>query len=212
MNNVHLNKNIESGMFSHLKGLNTSPQNDLKQAPKQFVQRHNLLDFAEIRTRIQTACDDFELLEKPMSLLLIAIDDLESLMENYGEYTAAHVRDFVAKSLFSTCHTIYGSRYHVSLGEYVEGRLLMLLPEMVGANALDFAEILRKGVSESEFAWQSQKMHITVSIGLVHKPGHNGNQDLMILQADHACSEVMKVGGNRVCLARSACRLRFIEK
>lgn len=211
MSNVHFGKNIESGMFSLLKGLATNTQSS-EITPKQFVQKHTLLDFAEIRTRIQNACDDYELLEKPMSLLLIAVDALPSLMDNYGEYTATHVRDFVAKSLFDTCDSIYGSRYHASLGEYVEGRILMLLPDMVGANALDFAEILRKGVSDSEFVWQSETMRITVSIGVVHKPGHNGDQDLLILQADHACSEIMKGGGNRVCLACAACRLRIVEK
>jgi diguanylate cyclase (GGDEF)-like protein len=210
MNNLHFNKNIDSGMLSALKGL--AAPHSVEVSPQQFVHKQTLVDFGEIRSRIEIACDEFELQEKPMSLMLIAVDDMDKLIENYGEYTANHVRDFVAASLFNTSKEVYGARNHFTVGEYVQGRLLMLLPEMVGATALEFADALRKGVCATEFNWQSEQLRITVSIGLVHKPGHNGNHDMLILQADHACSEVMKAGGNRVSLARAACRLRIVTE
>ncbi len=210
MNNLHFNKNIESGMLSALKDL--AAPHPAEVSAQQFVHRQTLVDFGEIRNRIEVACDEFELQEKPMSLMLIAVDGIDKLIENYGEYTANHVRDFVAASLFSISRDVYGARNHFTVGEYVQGRLLMLLPEMVGANALEFADELRKGVCATEFNWQSEQLCITVSIGLVHKPGHNGNHDMMILQADHACSEVIKIGGNRVSLARAACRLRIVTE
>lgn len=210
MNNLHFNKNIESGMLSALKDL--AAPHPAEVSAQQFVHRQTLVDFGEIRNRIEVACDEFELQEKPMSLMLIAVDGIDKLIENYGEYTANHVRDFVAASLFSISRDVYGARNHFTVGEYVQGRLLMLLPEMAGANALEFADELRKGVCATEFNWQSEQLCITVSIGLVHKPGHNGNHDMMILQADHACSEVIKIGGNRVSLARAACRLRIVTE
>ena len=78
----------------------------------------------------------------------------------------------------------------------------MLLPGVLGATAAEFAEVLRKSVNDKDFIWNKRPMRLTISIGISHKPGHAGDQDYMIMQADQACSQTMSVGGNKVTIAR----------
>ena len=68
--------------------------------------------------------------------------------------------------------------------------------------ALEIAEFFRKAISENCLVLRSEALNITVSIGVVHKPGHAGGQDHMILQADQACADTQYVGGNKVSVGR----------
>ncbi len=135
-------------------------------------------------------------------MFIIAIDELEGLKRNYGDLAAETANAFVVNLLIKTRNEFYGTSTNIVLGHYVLGRYLMLLPSTIGAKAAEFAEVLRKSVNEKDFIWNKTPLRLTVTIGVVHKPGHAGDQDYMIMQADQACSESMSIDGNKVIIAK----------
>ncbi len=160
-----------------------------------------VIEFGDMRTLIYNACLDYYERSKPASVFMIAIDELDGLKKNVGELIAETANAFVLNLLIQTRNEFYGPS-NIVLGHYVLGRYLMLLPGTLGAKSAEFAEVLRKSVNEKDFVFNKRPMRLTISIGVVHKPGHAGDQDYMIMQADQACSETMSIGGNKVTIAK----------
>ncbi len=196
------NLKISSGIFSSLLG----------KAMKQSAKRHSfeghdaalngLLNFWDIRNQIRIYCNDENAFENPMSLLMLAVDDFSELKLRYGEEAASHAHTFVMKQLTQQRDFLFGTRSNILIGEYIPGRYLILLPGIAGTDGATIADYFRKAIAEESFVSYSRIIGLTASIGMVHKPGHNGDQDLMILQADQACEEAQFAGGNKVVSGR----------
>lgn len=133
---------------------------------------------------------------------MIAVDNFEELKLRYGEDAANQAHIFMLKHLSQQRDFLFGTRSNVLISEYIPGRYLVLLPGMAGTDGTVVAEYMRKATADESFVSNSRIISLTVSVGLVHKPGHAGDQDLMILQADHACGEAQHAGGNKAFLAR----------
>ncbi|MCC7530431.1 MAG: diguanylate cyclase [Candidatus Melainabacteria bacterium] len=206
MDDPNQNWKHDSGIFRALGGTPkkaretssqlTPPDLSLTRIPEEVI------EFGDMRTLIYDACVDSYERSMPVSLFVIAIDELDGLKRNYGDLAAETANAFVLNLLIQTRNEFYGSSSKIKLGHYVLGRYLMLLPGTLGANATEFAEVLRKSVNEKDFIWNKSPLRLTVTIGVVHKPGHAGDQDYVIMQADQACSESMSIGGNKVTIAK----------
>ncbi len=196
----------DSGIYRAISGAAKKPRATSEQSvpdPSAVLQMPDeLWNFGDIRDMIQTRCSESQEKSKPFSLFLIAIDELDGLKRNYGDLAVETANILVVKTLVDTRNEIYGAFSKIVIGQYVLGRYLMLLPGVIGATASEFAEVLRKSVGDKDFVLNKRTMRLTISIGISHKPGHAGDQDYMIMQADQACSGIMSVGGNRVTTAK----------
>lgn len=205
MDDPNANWRHDSGIFRALGGVSKKPKSssshDISQ-PDVTAVPAEIMNFGDIRSLIEAACSEYAERARPVSLFMIALDEMEGMKRNYGDEAAAAAKAFVLRSLLDTKNEIFGAFSKIYLGDYIEGRYLMLLPGVIGANATEFAEILRKNVNDKDFVWYQRPMRFTISIGVAHKPGHAGDQDYMIMQADQACSITMSVGGNKVTAAR----------
>ncbi len=191
-----------SGTHQQMKAEFCHPANPLDQEYSALVS-NDVLNFLDMRRHIYSACREAATSRKPLSLLMVAIDELPELTANYGEMAAEQANCFVMSLLSYHREMYFGRRNRVLIGEYVPGRYLMLLPETAGLVASDIAEYFRKIISENAFVCNSRQIWLTVSVGVVFKPAHDGDQDFMVLQADRACAEAERAGGDKVFLARS---------
>ncbi len=194
---------VNSGMFARLTGSYRaqklqSPQPDFAADPP----APEIPDFQQTRNLIYSACCEAFRAQQPISLLVVTIDEFAAFERNFGIDAAAKASAFIESALYHHRDLIFGAESGVVIGRYVESRYLVLLPGISGAIAADYADYIRRSIVTTEFIWNYRSLHFTVSIGISHKPGHNGDQDMLILQADQACDQMIAVGGNRSAVAR----------
>jgi diguanylate cyclase (GGDEF)-like protein len=208
MNNKNQPLRFSSGMFASLSGTHRAlktagyGQGRSLDSENSALKANNILNFWDIRNCIQMYCNDGYTFQSPMSLFMLAIDDLPELKLRYGEDAANHAHMFMLKQLSQQRDFLFGVRSNILIGEYLPGRYLVLLPGIAGTDGAVIAEYFRKAIAEDSFVSNSRILSLTVSVGVVHKPGHVGTQDFMILQADQACEEAQFAGGNKVFSAR----------
>ncbi|MCC6978292.1 MAG: GGDEF domain-containing protein [Candidatus Melainabacteria bacterium] len=134
---------------------------------------------------------------RPIAVLVVAIDGLSNIERQYGPSAADAMLAHVGERLNSV------TRSDIDLaGRYVNERFLIILPETPGKGANIAAERLRKDVETSVLQWQWHKLQVTVSIGIAHRPGHSGEAEELIVQADMACESVERTGGNNIAIAQ----------
>lgn len=163
-----------------------------------------IADFQQIRQLIYLACCQAFNVQQPISLLVITVDEFESFERNYGKDAALKAARFIEETLCHHRDLIFGKETGIVIGRYVENRYLLLLPGLSGALACEYAEYVRRAVASNEFIWNFRPLCFTVSIGVSHKPGHNGDHDMLIMHADQACDQIVACGGNRVAAAKSS--------
>lgn len=195
-------------MFSQLSGSYSSQkptQSDPLPSPNEPV--FEIPDFQQTRNFLYFAGVESFKSKQPISLLVLAIDEFERFKFNYGQDAAAKACHFIEETLCHHRDLIFGPDSGVVVGHYVLGRYLIVLPGISGAIACDYAEYLCKTIIATAFAWNYRSLYFTVSIGIAHKPGHAGDQDMLILQADETCDQIMACGGNRVAVAKISTHL-----
>ncbi len=134
---------------------------------------------------------------RPIAVLVVAVDGFQNIVKTHGPTAADTMLAFVGDRLNAV------TRSDIDLaGRYVNERFLIILPETPGKGATIAAERLRKDVEASIMQWQWHKLQVTVSIGIAHRPGHAGEAEELIVQADMACESVERTGGNNVAIAQ----------
>ncbi|MCC7527538.1 MAG: GGDEF domain-containing protein [Candidatus Melainabacteria bacterium] len=134
---------------------------------------------------------------RPIAVLVVAVDGFQNIVKTHGPTAADNMLAFVGDRLNAV------TRSDIDLaGRYVNERFLIILPETPGKGATIAAERLRKDVEASIMQWQWHKLQVTVSIGIAHRPGHAGEAEELIVQADMACESVERTGGNNVAIAQ----------
>lgn len=200
-------RRLDSGLFAALSGSHKSLKSEntyidpLTQEAASLA-AINVLNFWDMRNRILQSCGLAYAYGKPMTVLMVALDGMSELNRRFGPDPASQASTFLMRQLSHHRNVFFGAPNDAVVGQYVPGRFLILLPDSAGASGYQIAEYFRKAVSESTFICCSQAITLSVSVGVVHKPGHAGNQDFMILQADQACVEAQNMGGNRVICGR----------
>jgi diguanylate cyclase (GGDEF)-like protein len=134
---------------------------------------------------------------RPIAVLVVAVDGFQNIVKTHGPTAADTMLAFVGDRLNAV------TRSDIDLaGRYVNERFLIILPETPGKGATIAAERLRKDVEASIMQWQWHKLQVTVSIGIAHRPGHAGEAEELIVQADMACESVERTGGNNIAIAQ----------
>ncbi|HEY9787205.1 MAG TPA: GGDEF domain-containing protein [Candidatus Obscuribacterales bacterium] len=134
--------------------------------------------------------------QRPISILIVAIDSFEGISKRYG----ALAQEQVLQSVGNTLNRLVRSDVDL-VGRYVNERFILILPETPGKGATVLAERIRKTIETNIIEYQWHQIASTVSIGISHRPGHAGEAEELIVQADMACESVERRGGNGTALA-----------
>ncbi len=129
-----------------------------------------------------------------LSLLLIDIDHFKAINDTYGH----PVGDLILKELGKLLQASTRSFDTVSRNGGEE--FSIILPDCSDEQALEIAERIRCAVEQHEFyITETQKLNITVSIGLANYPETIDEMDRMIEQADNCLYRAKHLGRNQVC-------------
>jgi diguanylate cyclase (GGDEF)-like protein len=124
-----------------------------------------------------------------LSLLIIDLDFLKSINDQFGHPTGDAVIRAVAESIRTTCRDFdLPARYG---GE----EFMVILPETPLAGAIQAAERLRKRIAALDFPAIGG---VTASIGIANYPSNALNKDDLIRVADQALYQAKSEGRNRV--------------
>ncbi len=129
---------------------------------------------------------------RPLSLLLIEIDQYDDVKRLHGEVTAKSVLIAVANRLASTL------RRNDLLGCHKVHHFLAVLPETPASKALQAAERLRAVVSAGPMVTTHGDLDVSISIGLASATGKQEEQvGILITQAHSALQAALRSGGNQ---------------
>lgn len=133
--------------------------------------------------------------ETTISILLVDIDFFKQVNDKYGH----QVGDFVLKQLINCFND--SCRSYDFIGRFGGEEFIICLPNTGLEVASDVAERFREIVEETRMICDSNKVSITVSLGVASlEPTHNENIDKFISRADSAMYRA-KIKRNNVCLS-----------
>jgi diguanylate cyclase (GGDEF)-like protein len=134
----------------------------------------------------------FERDRQPLALLILDVDFFKAINDRFGHT----VGDTVIKYVAAVCHD--HKRDADILARIGGEEFVLLLPQTRGAQAVAFAEQLRRRFEAEPFAIDGEAARVTVSIGVAEtEPGMAGIGDLMN-RADQALYDAKRDGRNRV--------------
>jgi len=129
----------------------------------------------------------------PLSLLIFDIDFFKKVNDTYGHPTG----DFVLSRIAALAKTII--RNEDILVRYGGEEFVIILKATDAEGASVLAERLRKLIDESEFEFENQKIHATISIGVATLSGQNfANWETMFKLADTLLYKSKNSGRNQV--------------
>lgn len=130
---------------------------------------------------------------RPLTVLMIDLDDFKKVNDTYGHHVGDEVLDQFAKLI------VLKIRVHDSAARYGGEEFAVLLPETNAQGALVIAERLRKTIESSAFATKAATLHLTASIGLaeINLLVEESLEEL-IRRADMALLEAKRRGKNMV--------------
>jgi diguanylate cyclase (GGDEF)-like protein len=134
-----------------------------------------------------------------LALILIDVDHFKQINDTHGHLTGDAVLRGVALRVSSVI------RPYDSFGRYGGEEFLILAPCATGAGAMCLAERLRKGIESSTFETGSEKIRLTISLGVALSTA-DGVRDARTLvhAADMAMYRSKRSGKNQVQMATDA--------
>jgi diguanylate cyclase (GGDEF)-like protein len=133
---------------------------------------------------------------RPLAVAIVIIDGLPGVFHQYG----AHALD---QCIMSSAETlILSCRADIDMvGRYGEDRFMLILPETPGSGAAILCEKIRKKFLDLEIDFNWYRIQLTTSVGISYYPGHGGDVEELIAQADLAAETVQENGGNGIAYA-----------
>jgi len=133
--------------------------------------------------------------ELPVSLLLIKIDQLMDISDNYGREEADLILRMIGRVFRKH------SRINDVIGRVSPDELGMILPHTSQTGAAVKAERLRRIIESADFRKVLKKVpKMTIGIGISEYPSLCRDADELVQTADDALYEACDRGGNVVCL------------
>jgi len=130
--------------------------------------------------------------KRPLTLLMLSIDDLERINEIYGD-------DIVDKALSTVAdYCKKNVRFVDIFGRYGNGEFLLMLPEAKLNAAKKMAERIRKHVVDTPISSDIGLATITVSLGVANIKKNTPNLIALLERSDKAMSIAKQKGGDRV--------------
>ncbi len=129
---------------------------------------------------------------RDLSLIMFDIDRFKGVNDSFGHLAGDHV----LKHLASVIKTRI--RREDVLARYGGEEFAIVLPEIDGYNAMQFAEKIRKLVEQAEFKFEDAVIPVTVSIGVASLRGEIEDALEFIKEADTHLFAAKEAGRNRV--------------
>ncbi len=148
----------------------------------------NRRGFADIAT---PAWADTGLPRQPLSLVMLDIDHFKRINDHHGHDTGDRVLVAMAEVLAQQCRS--GDQVARWGGE----EFIVLLPGASLAQAVGLAERLRQAVGQMEIAAGSERLPVSISLGVAERQQHARLDDL-INEADRLLYSAKRGGRNRV--------------
>jgi len=127
-----------------------------------------------------------------LALLMLDIDHFKAVNDDLGHLTG----DFVLRELAQICSRRV--RREELFARYGGEEFTLVLPETTLEGAVQYADALRQLIATHEFAFEGNRVQVTVSIGVAaFQPEMAGPTDL-IRAADERLYEAKRAGRNRV--------------
>ncbi|RLJ69800.1 diguanylate cyclase (GGDEF)-like protein [Hydrogenivirga caldilitoris] len=136
--------------------------------------------------------DRFLALGKPVSVLMIDIDDFKKINDNYGHQVGDRVLAELGRLIKETL------RDSDMVFRYGGEEFLAILPSTPLSGSLRAAENIRKRIELHRFSAGEETIRLTVSIGAAQGQGEDKDAEDVILRADKALYIAKKTGKNRV--------------
>ncbi len=128
---------------------------------------------------------------RPMSLMLVDIDNFKSVKD----YLSAHVADEV---LSKTAALAKANFRNVDIAARYEGeKFVVIMPETEGSNAMIVAERFRQAYLTILKEYRSQEVPLTLSLGIAEYPSSAQTTDDLIAAADKALNYCKNKGQNQ---------------
>ncbi len=145
--------------------------------------------------------------KKPMSLVIIEMDEFEEYVNAYGRQSADALLKRIGKSIKG-----FGRRSGDLAGRYDDAKLALLLPGCDARNAARMSEALRKRVQSNKIAHAGAKNRdiLTLHIGVATiKPSRTLPHSEIQKRADAALYEARFQGGNKVIAYKPLSKLKL---
>ena len=137
----------------------------------------------------------FQRYGRPLSLLLLDIDNFKSINDRFGHDAG----DLVLKAVAFICKT---TKRQTDVAARIGGEeFVLLLPETDEAAAETTAERLRKAIQAHTRALPGGNLEVTVSIGVADASPAMSSFEAILKRADEALYEAKRTGRNRVVRA-----------
>ena len=131
--------------------------------------------------------------ERPISLLVVALSGIAEINNQFG-YAAGDEATRSAANLL-----VQATRLDIDfVGRFLPDRFAVALPETPGEGSLILAERIRRRFELFVVKHQWYELRMTASIGVTYVPGHYGDAEEMLAQADIAAEMILQRGGNAV--------------
>jgi diguanylate cyclase (GGDEF)-like protein len=128
---------------------------------------------------------------KPISLLLIDLDDFKKINDNYGHPAGDQVLATVGKILKEGCR---GSDL---VARYGGEEFAVMLPTTASSVAFDIAQRLRSRIAGTIFVFDGKSVKLTASIGIAQATSRCSDAvDQLVSRADQALYRAKKNGKN----------------
>lgn len=148
----------------------------------------------EGRKQLKLLCKEAVRKERPISVILLDIDDFKEINDTYGHDTG----DIVLKQA-AQCLNRY-TRAHDFVCRYGGEEFMIILPETDTDSALKIGERYLDALRTMEIQiTSSEVIHMTASIGVGELDKEFTDRELMLKQADLALYRAKAGGKNQVC-------------
>ncbi len=133
--------------------------------------------------------------KRPLTICLIAIDNIREISMQYGALTSDTV-------LQKTAQIVKGAIRDVDIAcRYSMEEFAVMLPETNASGASIVAERIRQRTSGHIISHNWHNLRITLSFGLASFPHHGREHDEIINEAILALKTAIRQGGDQVCVA-----------
>jgi diguanylate cyclase (GGDEF)-like protein len=155
--------------------------------------RTHLANYRRLREGLELELARFNATGGPLTLLLLAVDQLPTIFQEHGPIAADHVIREVAARLLPLVRS-----YEVLAAPYPSGEFALLLPDTFPELASETAEYMRAAVAASPLTWGALTFKLTASIGIVGAEPGNTEPNALLQAARVPLQDSAAAGGNRV--------------
>jgi diguanylate cyclase (GGDEF)-like protein len=133
--------------------------------------------------------------KQPCSICMVAVDNLDNVVQQYGYLTGDALMRVVANVLRTTLReTDIPAKYSTEV-------FAITLPQTGPAAAAIAAERIRKRIGNQAITFNWQSFSVTASVGVASFPAHAENYDELIARSVEALEFALERGGDRVLSA-----------